>query len=124
MKIKAWDKKHNEMLRVVSINFDEKYIRGLSEIESNLDIESSYNFEDIDFLYPTGLKDKCEVNIYQGDIVKQDNGIIDYVIYEDAVAGFRVQNSLLTLKAGSYVSYFEGEVIGNVYENSELMEGL
>ncbi|MDO5659404.1 MAG: YopX family protein [Staphylococcus xylosus] len=124
MRLKAWDKKHNEMLRVVSINFDEKFIRGLSEIESNLDIESSYNFEDIEFLYPTGLKDKYGKDIYQGHIVKKDNGVLDYVFYEDATAGFRVQNGILTLKAGSNVSYFEGEVIGNIYENNELIEDL
>lgn len=124
MRLKAWDKKHNEMLRVVSINFEEKFIRGLSEIESNLDIESSYNFEDVEFLYPTGLKDKYGEDIYQGHIVKKDSGVLDYVFYEDAIAGFRVQNGILTLKAGSNVSYFEGEIIGNIYENSELIEGL
>ncbi|GEQ06596.1 hypothetical protein EKQ61_04385 [Staphylococcus gallinarum] len=58
VKFRAWDKKHKEMLKVVSINFDEKFIRGLSEVESNLDIESSYNFEDIELMQFTGVKDK------------------------------------------------------------------
>lgn len=65
-KYKARDKKHGEMIRVISINFDEEFIRGLTELESNLDMESSYNFEDIEFLQSTGLKDKNGVEITNG----------------------------------------------------------
>lgn len=61
VKFRGWDKKHKEMLKVVSINFDEKFIRGLSKAESNLDIESSYNFEDIELMQFRVLKDKHSI---------------------------------------------------------------
>lgn len=78
VKFRAWDKKHKEMLKVVSINFDEKFIRGLSEVESNLDIESSYNFEDIELMQFTGVKDKHGIEIYEGDII--DKGYHNFSI--------------------------------------------
>lgn len=118
IKFRAWDEKHNEMIRVISINFDEKFIRGLTEVESNLDIESSYNFEDIELLQSTGLKDKNGVEMYEGDIVSCFSEGLSVVEYRYGGFGL-VFNEYFE----SFANVLGGvEVIGNIYEHPHLLK--
>lgn len=117
-KYKAWDEKHNEMIRVVSINFDEKFVRGLTAVESNLDMESSYNFEDIELLQSTGLKDINGVEIYEGDVVECFSEGLSVVEYRYGGFGL-VCNKYFE----SFVNVLGGvEVIGNKYKHPHLIE--
>lgn len=71
-----------------------------------------------------GLKDKNEKEIYEGDIVK-----VGYGEYEGALGEmiFEYGSYMLTNKYGcnfmdTYKSCLYGEVVGNIFENSELLE--
>lgn len=74
----------------------------------------------------TGLNDANGVEIYEGDIVKDDCGLIGNVTYSseeyDGIAGFMVFDVYDGLQNRDGFWHLV-EVIGNIYENPELLEG-
>ena len=116
IKFRAWDKINKDMFNVESINFQERKVYR--------DIVSYREFNDIELMQYTGLKDKNNKEIYEGDILFESFGERYYkVVFEN----------------GSFRAEFEGdfeehsfdlidvvlhrcEIIGNIYENPELME--
>lgn len=78
----------------------------------------------------TGLHDKNEKEIYEGDIVKVSDEIIAEVIWENDYLGYFLyaneENSINSFENGEQPLYdYWGsiEVIGNIHENSELLGG-
>lgn len=121
-KLRAWCKRHEEMLRVVSINFDEEFIRGLSVVESNLDIESSYNFDEIELLQSSGLKDYHKDEYFSGDVargvISEELGVIEYIDGSFVIA-FKsgIRKNLNEVKD-------DFGIIGNKFEHPHLIEGI
>ena len=70
----------------------------------------------------TGLKDRNQVEIYEGDIVRKFNGIIGKVIYEHSEFIIDVTNNKkLDYGRLDLIENFV-EVIGNIYDNPDLLE--
>jgi hypothetical protein len=69
----------------------------------------------------TGLKDKNGKEIYEGDIVGWRDPDTGEVQFPEEVA--YVYSSFIPLRRGDYYSHEaeEIEVIGNIYENKELL---
>ena len=68
----------------------------------------------------TGLKDKNDKEIYEGDIFKVGN-TCSFVVYR--IAGFRFNSYMEKgLINDLYSASKIGEIIGNIYENPELLK--
>jgi len=87
----------------------------LSNNQSNISPKNI--IDDFKISQYTGLKDKNGVEIYEGDIVKS-LGVSDYCF---GVRPVEYINSSFTVKGYGLLERMV-EVIGNIYENPELLE--
>ncbi|QUW34576.1 hypothetical protein J8Y17_28185 (plasmid) [Bacillus cereus] len=124
VKYKAYIKEMNLVLPVLSIQFDFKKVEVPATYSNHIDTEY-FNFEQVELIQYTGLKDSKGNGIYEGDIVKISNhpfqGSIDingnYEIY---------YNEYMELSCGGWYLHrmkHWAEVIGNKFENPELLKG-
>ena len=81
--------------------------------------------DDCDIVFFTGLKDKNEVEIYEGDILQHEGGRVCQVInfISPMHSGFNLKLiSGDTRSNRLYKALWDGqEIIGNIYENGDLL---
>lgn len=122
-KFRAWDKETQTMLDVPLIDFKKSVLVGehWEFGETNF-----INFDDIHLMQSTGLKDKNGKEIFEKDILDY-NGRKVIVKWHGSYASFiyefvdELQNRTTEWQP-LYLSYYHFEVIGNIYENSKLLE--
>lgn len=123
LKFRAWDKANKEMLKIDVIDFFLEEIRVLENNGSSF----SMKFSDVELMQSTGLFDKNGKEIFEGDIVKSVSftnwkGVIKFSQKELSYVLEYKGNFLL--KDTILLSVFdkEFEIIGNIYEDKELLK--
>lgn len=121
IKFRAWDKINKKIIIIQRISFEYNYI-------------TSYNFnislKDIILMQYTGLKDKNGKEIYEGDIISTKplfNGDRPYFTVEwgknehNKMTGWMQRNNITGVGVLDDSLIEQGEVIGNIYENPNLL---
>ena len=119
-RFRAWDKTDKKMYLVDGINFN----RG--EFESiGVGISFLRGADKVELMQSTGLKDKNGKEVFVGDIIKCTRGCPHEVYLEKEYGGTYVGGMpaiyLKGIKEG-YAWTGEEEILGNIYENPELLE--
>lgn len=119
IKFRTWDTHHKEMLYDVMVVGDDCYVR---DDELDFVLVSPYKQEVMQF---TGLTDKNGKEIYEGDIIQYGNDT-GRVEYQKKWASFQViskgQNTPLQAFNGGNARL--AEIVGNINENPELLNGV
>lgn len=127
-KFRAWDKENDRMIypstEGVCFELDDD---GINILDVSGDYPEDHTFPAIDSLLmqSTGLKDKNSVEVFQGDIVRCTRGCPHEVVWLQEYAGMYIGGMPAWYLSGLSEGYAwtgDEEIIGNIYENPELLE--
>nr|DAW49586.1 MAG TPA: YopX protein [Caudoviricetes sp.] len=129
LKFRAWNKKLKLLGDVSYIDFNSKKI-----IYHNGFVNYYVNFEDVEIMQSTGLKDKNGKEIFEGDIINcgylfNGSPFDELDEYEEEKGVVKFVNCGFNIKFKNDTNLFidimesceDIEVIGNIYENKELL---
>ena len=124
IKFRAWDKENKKMMKVSSLSLENKEIA----VREN----GTYHFfrmQNLELMQYTGLTDKNGTEIYEGDIIKYKFPYDRRLIHISPVKFLETETSFgIKDRYGNEIPLYRittgnfFEVIGNIYENPELLE--
>lgn len=125
LKYRVFDKRDNKFKNILGYTFSLNYPELIHIQWANGTYETCVCLKDLVFCQCTGLKDKNGKLIYEGDIVKfkyfdrtYKLGRIDF---DKELGMFQLIH--LSVEKWDYLDEFKLEIIGNIYESPELLEG-
>ena len=135
-KFRAWDKRFSEFVEDFFVSEDGKIYKKSTDTGYGIAI-SKETSDKVILMQSTGILDKNSQEIFEGDVVSRNSGMPSVVefgkwIYEEDF-GYKIKNIGFYLNS-SYDDdeFFQAmdyedirknyEVIGNIYENPELLE--
>lgn len=130
IKFRAWDKELNRMIFQHDMNGtleNKEYLFSLNK--DNVELlyydkdYSAYVKHEAEIMQYTGIKDKNGKEIYEGDVVRFRNKYISKVEHLNT-QGFMIRFKLAGIYhcINIFSTYSDIEIIGNIYENEDLLE--
>lgn len=133
-KFRVWMKSLKWMCDVTNISFDSKFVDICQQGDTERYTEMSVEFDEITLMQSTGLHDKNGKEIFEGDIVRttrffgRADEIGGFYEYEKDYVGvvkvlegsWVIDTGIVAVRLWSEID--ESEVLGNIYENPELLE--
>ncbi len=124
IKFRIWDIENKEMLKVQELDFEPTFYGGRIAIRPD-QYNDYFDTEDMILMQYTGLNDKNGKEIYEGDIVG-DNKIKWIVKWNKHRMGFSLYPTTKQLYDEMPINV-ENElgfkILGNIYDNPELLGG-
>ncbi len=126
IKFRAWQRESKYMIKAALVHFDGRVFDLLCEPDHE-DLTDK-----VDLIQFTGLKDKNGKEIYEGDVLENMKGHRFVMEYDGLAFGWRgltpyangcVEFSYDTITNPKMTEILELEIIGNIYENPELLKG-
>ena len=118
---RAWDKEEKKMHKVKTIEFSRRGARiiHLAEVQSNGKGDHKRWHSSVKLMQSTGLKDNDGIEFYKKDIVRnidsEELGVVEYDEGQFRVSYNGVSEQLWEIDK-------DLQIIGNIYENPELLE--
>jgi len=121
IKFRAWIKEQKQMVEVIELNFHQATIASIYDDYTNGEQEWDLeDFKNVELMQYVGLKDKDGTEIYEGDILFDESdehtGLVNF---NEGGFAFSFENITEPLANNHWCM----EVIGNIYENPELLQG-
>ena len=132
IKYKAWLKKEKVLVDVLKIDFQNKEIEfapiganlnSFSQVDDYYAVLQTKSFNEIELLQYIGLNDNKNREIYEGYILKYIHGMYGYKsTYSEriSVVEYDLDGCFEPFTSSDNFNY---EIIGNIYENPELIGG-
>ncbi len=126
IKFRAWHHELKRMMSIINIFLNDGEIEELDLNDPVMNNHISVYPDEIELMQSTGLKDKNGKEIFEGDVVDY-KGRKAIIKWNGSYASFiyRFVDELNKRSAEwypLYLAYLKCEVIGNIYENQELLE--
>lgn len=119
---KIYVERYNKVFDVQEIHFDIDVVC----FDNGQPDFAQFEFEDVEFIYNTGYRDKNDNYIYTGDILEYQGEANIYYIRKLLVEKDGEEESYILTTDGIYVRRLmdmdDYKVIGNIYENKDLLE--
>lgn len=118
IKFRGWDEELKIMVYDTELTGHIEYDTNPVEVVNSILNEDDYGLY---FMQFTGLYDRKGKEIYEGDIIKSEN---DLILIRCVTAGFRPfrKKDGKFKKQTNWQHTKNGEVVGNIFENPELLK--
>jgi len=128
IKFRVFDTVTNDMIQVKTLNFNKE--TGIAECaidDTNINGDLGCEWRLMQY---TGIKDKRDKEIYEGDVVLRKHvipmnvqkfmGVVEF----DENGRWRISNGLLGYSKALIAGHDSLSIIGNIYENSDLKKAV